>query len=295
MTIFLHCCKTNLRSLLQDRFKCITILFDSYKTNLRSLLLDIQPAQYARHRLAWPGAHPSPAPNQGRERLGVSEALLTDEYGTSVYRWWHLSGPGPELVEAIGDGWFPTAGRVLDLGCGAGSEAAALSGSDRAVVGIDLSHSALSLAHRNAVMASFVAADAIRLPFAESSFEAAIDRGCFHYLSASERLGYAVGLARVLHRDSPFLLRACLASAGGPEPHRWIDHRDDVPRMEHRRHRAAIDPQRHSIDARPCLSPPLSELGPVSRRVPLSRVMLRSGSTIADGDVTTISGNGRSG
>ena len=137
-----------------------------------------------------------------------------DEYETGAYRWWHLSGRGPELDEAFRDRWFPTGVRVLDVGCGAGSEAAALSTSGAKVVGIDLSLRALSLAEHRATGASFVAGDATMLPFADSTFDAAIDRGCFHYLPALDRLRYAHGLVRVLKRDSPFLLRACLTSAG---------------------------------------------------------------------------------
>ena len=36
--------------------------------------------------------------------------------------------PSPELTQAIEHGWFPTRGRVLDLGCGAGTELGFLAG-----------------------------------------------------------------------------------------------------------------------------------------------------------------------
>ena len=47
---------------------------------------------------------------------------MADEYASGEYGYWHLSVPSPELTIAIEDGWFPTRGRVLDLGCGAGTE-----------------------------------------------------------------------------------------------------------------------------------------------------------------------------
>ena len=46
---------------------------------------------------------------------------MADEYASGEYRYWHLSVPSPELTQAIEDGWFPTRGRVLDLGCGNGA------------------------------------------------------------------------------------------------------------------------------------------------------------------------------
>ena len=148
--------------------------------------------------------------------MRIRQGDEVDEYSTGEYRWWHLTGPGPELDEAVAGGWFPTGGRVLDLGCGAGSEAAWLSASGATVVGIDVSLSALSLAREQASDPTFVAADATLLPFAPSSFDAALDRGCFHYLSALVRASYVDELARVLRPESPFLLRACLTSTGVP-------------------------------------------------------------------------------
>ena len=37
---------------------------------------------------------------------------VTDPYLDGVYRWWHLTGPSPELVAAA-DGWLPPRGTVL--------------------------------------------------------------------------------------------------------------------------------------------------------------------------------------
>jgi SAM-dependent methyltransferase len=62
--------------------------------------------------------------------------------------------------------------------------------------------------------ASFVRADALALPFAPGSFGLALDRGCFHYLSAGQWPGYAAEVWRVLRPGGRLLLRACLTSAG---------------------------------------------------------------------------------
>jgi predicted TPR repeat methyltransferase len=71
---------------------------------------------------------------------------VADEYASGEYRYWHLSVPSPELTQAIEDGWFPTRGRVLDLGCGAGTEGRLPCWARRHVRGIDLSVHALTIA-----------------------------------------------------------------------------------------------------------------------------------------------------
>ena len=71
---------------------------------------------------------------------------MADEYASGEYRYWHLSVPSPEVTQAIEDGWFPTRGRVLDLGCGAGTEVGFLAGLGATSVGIDLSIDALTIA-----------------------------------------------------------------------------------------------------------------------------------------------------
>src|ERR1700722_17243489 len=48
---------------------------------------------------------------------------MGDHYAAGTYRWWHLSQPSPELVSALQDGWLPSSGRALDIGCGLGTEA----------------------------------------------------------------------------------------------------------------------------------------------------------------------------
>ena len=120
---------------------------------------------------------------------------MADEYASGEYRYWHLSVPSPELTQAIDDGWFPTRGRVLDLGCGAGTEVGFLAGLGATSVGIDLSVDALTIASAEHGSARFVQADATQLPFAAGSFEAALDRGCLHYLPRDGRARYAIEVA----------------------------------------------------------------------------------------------------
>jgi SAM-dependent methyltransferase len=139
---------------------------------------------------------------------------VTDHYADGTYRWWHLSEPSPELLSALADGWFSGAGHALDVGCGLGSEAGYLASLGWRVSGIDLSNVALGRAAGQWPAVSFLRADVRAVPFRARSFDIAIDRGCFHYLSASERRRYAAELERVLRPGGKLLLRASLQKAG---------------------------------------------------------------------------------
>jgi SAM-dependent methyltransferase len=155
---------------------------------------------------------------------------VTDPYLDGVYRWWHLTGPSPDLLDAAADGWLDAAattdsdragaasGPVLDVGCGLGSEVSYLTGTGWRAVGIDLSWAAVSQARRLHEAESdgcmFARADVLRVPFAAGSFALAVDRGCFHYLAPELWTRYAAEIHRVLRPGGRLLLRACLTSAG---------------------------------------------------------------------------------
>ena len=81
-------------------------------------------------------------------------------------------------------------------------------------MGIDLSVDALTIASAEHGSGRFVQADVTELPFTAGSFDAALDRGCLHYLPRDARARYATEVARVLRPGGRFLLRACLRAAG---------------------------------------------------------------------------------
>ena len=139
---------------------------------------------------------------------------MTDHYANGTYRWWHLSHPSPELVSALGQAWLPGSGHALDVGCGLGTEAAHLAAAGWQVTGIDLSQTALDRAAAAHGQVAFVRADVRGLPFAGRCFDAAVDRGCFHYLAPADRPRYSDELRRVLRRGGKLLLRASLRAGG---------------------------------------------------------------------------------
>jgi SAM-dependent methyltransferase len=139
---------------------------------------------------------------------------VSDRYADGTYRWWHLSGPSPELLEALEDGWLPSSGDALDVGCGLGSDAAHLHALGWRIVGLDLSEVALATAAVRNPGPAYLRADLLRTPLTSSTLDACLDRGCFHYLGAEDRSGYAAELRRLLRPGGRLLLRASLRAAG---------------------------------------------------------------------------------
>ena len=139
---------------------------------------------------------------------------VADHYADGTYRWWHLSVPSPELLQALVGGWLPPSGLALDAGCGLGTEAGHLYRLGWRVVGVDISQAALAVAAQCQHGPSYLQADLLWLPLRSSAFDLCLDRGCFHYLPARDRAGYAAELRRVLRPGGKLLLRASLRAAG---------------------------------------------------------------------------------
>lgn len=140
-----------------------------------------------------------------------------DQYESDTHLCWYLGEPSEELLEALGSGWLGGPGRVVDLGCGLGTELRHLVGAGWCGLGVDLSLPALRRARAADASATFVCADVVNLPVRRGWADALIDRGCFHYLSPDQRTGYVAEAARVLKPGGRMLLRACLPHRANPD------------------------------------------------------------------------------
>lgn len=94
----------------------------------------------------------------------------------------------PELVDFAGF----RGQRLLEIGCGIGTDLARFAGGGANVTGIDLSQTAIDLATKNfahlGLSGDLRVADAEALPFADASFDVVYGHGVLQYAAAPERI-----------------------------------------------------------------------------------------------------------
>ena len=136
-------------------------------------------------------------------------------YKTRAYqRCWNYKTHSPELAAVVASGLVPEKARVLDVGCGTGSDALFLSAMGYATTAIDISPEALNIAaKRSAALGLTVdwrVGDVLEIPLEDSQFDFVCDRGCFHHILESNRPRYANEISRVLHPQGVlFLVGSC--------------------------------------------------------------------------------------
>ncbi|HXQ63163.1 MAG TPA: class I SAM-dependent methyltransferase [Acidimicrobiales bacterium] len=122
---------------------------------------------------------------------------------------WDSAEPHPALRQVIA-GRRP--GRVLDLGCGTGTDAAFLAAQGWDVVGVDFVPEAIAEAREKTVGGGppprFVVGDVTRLRHAGivGPFDLILDTGCFHGIAAGRRGAYAAEVAAVCAPGADFYL-----------------------------------------------------------------------------------------
>ncbi|MBI4092642.1 MAG: methyltransferase domain-containing protein [Candidatus Kerfeldbacteria bacterium] len=120
---------------------------------------------------------------------------------------WESGKPSPTLVRLVESGSIR--GRVLDVGCGSGTQAVWMAERGLEVTGVDISKTAIvrarELAAAHAIAVDFRVADARRLPFTDAMFDSVFDRGVFHH-QERRKASYAKEIARVLKGGGTYLL-----------------------------------------------------------------------------------------
>lgn len=122
---------------------------------------------------------------------------------------WDTGRPDPYLVAALADGALPT-GRILELGCGTGTNAVWLAAQGCVVTALDISEAAVERARARAeaagVEVDFRVVDLLTEPIPGAPYEAVFDRGCFHVFdSAADQATFAAKVAGVLAPDGRWL------------------------------------------------------------------------------------------
>jgi len=131
---------------------------------------------------------------------------------------WELGKPRRVLVELVEKGLIQK-GKVLDICCGAGTNAVYLAEKGFQVTGIDISPKAIEYAKRKAQKANvkirLLVENFLNLPFEDEEFDFVFDMGCFHHVKANDRSTFIKGVHRVLKKKSLYLM-VCFSYRNGP-------------------------------------------------------------------------------
>ncbi|MCU4974793.1 methyltransferase domain-containing protein [Halobacteria archaeon AArc-m2/3/4] len=93
---------------------------------------------------------------------------------------------GDTFLEVLADGQSDEPSRLLDLGCGPGSDIETFNAAGYEVVGLDITQSFLRKATGNALVADFVCGDMRNLPFSGESFEGIWASASLHHIPRSD-------------------------------------------------------------------------------------------------------------
>lgn len=123
---------------------------------------------------------------------------------------WHSDDPDQEFIELIEKKEVKPY-QVLDVGCGAGTDAIYLASKGCKVTAIDISHEVIRIAKERAekagVKVNFIADNFMKIEFDSGSYDFINDRGCFHHINPLERENYAAKINDVLRRKGYYYLR----------------------------------------------------------------------------------------
>jgi 2-polyprenyl-3-methyl-5-hydroxy-6-metoxy-1,4-benzoquinol methylase len=113
---------------------------------------------------------------------------------------WDTGEPSMELQKVLQEDWFPP-GRMLEFGCGTGTNAIFLAQMDFTVTAVDIAPLALEQAREKAMEAcvniDFRQADALKPPDLGAPFPFVFDRGVYHHLREVNLPGFLATLAKV--------------------------------------------------------------------------------------------------
>ncbi len=103
---------------------------------------------------------------------------------------WDTGRPDSHLIQLLSS-WPKCGGKILEIGCGTGTNSVWLAEQGFQVTGMDISSSAITLARQRAeekgVDCTFADADFLVSAMEANQFSLVFDRGCFHVMGSDER------------------------------------------------------------------------------------------------------------
>ncbi len=144
---------------------------------------------------------------------------------------WDTGVSPPELLAFLDS---HPAGRAIDLGCGTGTNVITMAQRGWEVTGLDFSALAIREAKRRVQAAGVEVdvrrGDASKLVGVEGPFDLALDIGCFHSMSTSQRKAYSARLPSLLSPKGDYLLYTFL-KPNGSRAERWPSEEEILERF----------------------------------------------------------------
>ena len=152
---------------------------------------------------------PDYAVHEERYRARRSKPELYEGWFTAAD---YISGM-KAVKEDLARGFAPRAGRLLDIGCGAGNYSLEFAARGFDVTGIDISATAIDWANERLassnVRASFLCGDAVKMTdVPDDEFDFAFDGHFLHCILGPDRAEFLRNVRRVLRPDGFFLVRS---------------------------------------------------------------------------------------
>jgi cyclopropane fatty-acyl-phospholipid synthase-like methyltransferase len=135
---------------------------------------------------------------------------------------WRLSEVAEAVRQCVEEGWL-TPGRVLDIGCGDGRDAAWLAEHGFEAVGVDHSQAAIAQARQKwsgIETLSFEVVDVCKPGAFFASFDTIVDRGCFQGLSAEQYSAYTKNVIAASRPGTKLLILSHFKGLSGAEARR---------------------------------------------------------------------------
>ncbi len=182
------------------------------------------------------GMHKDPHPDKGRPRQAIQQAACRWQ---SIYQQlplerlpWYFEGIDQDIQQALAT-YLPVSSKVLDLGCGPGTQAARLAAVGYQVLAVDIAGEAISKARAlfeglNPNL-RFLRADVTDQDALSDikEYDGAVDRGCFHSIPKEAHKNYVQNLIRFLRPGGKLILK----TFSKDEPGDWGPKRFDIEEL----------------------------------------------------------------